>query len=168
MTQPTGSAAVAGRLLGSWTKLKGVPGGRWMFSRMLGRMIPYTGSLGARVLHLERGYARVGLRDRRAVRNHLGSIHAAALTNLGELASGLALMTAAPDTVRGIPIRLTTDFLKKARGTLIAESRASFPVVTEPIEHEAVAEIRDESGDVVARVTALWKVSPIDAYPHQM
>jgi acyl-coenzyme A thioesterase PaaI-like protein len=163
MMQPTGSAAVAKRLLVAWNRLSGIPGGRWIFSVVLGRMIPYTGALGATVLLLEPGHARVGLRDRRGVRNHLGSIHAAALTNLGELASGLALMSAAPDTVRGIPIRLTTEFLKKARGTLVAESRASFPIVTEPAEHEAVAEVHDESGDLVARVTALWKVSPIEA-----
>jgi acyl-coenzyme A thioesterase PaaI-like protein len=162
MTQTSGSATVANRLLGLWTKLAPMPGGRWIFSRMLGRMIPYTGALGASVVTLERGHAIVELLDRRGIRNHLGSIHAAALTNLGELASGLALMTGAPEHVRGIPIRLTTDFLKKARGRLVAESRASFPDVSEPMEHEAVAEVRDDSGDVVARITALWRVSPVE------
>ena len=162
MSAPSGSAGVAQKLLGLWTRLAGKPGGAWLFSRMLGRMIPYTGALGAKVLLLERGHARVELRERRGIRNHLGSVHAAALTNLGELASGLAMMTGAPPDVRGIPIRLTTDFIKKARGVLTAESTASFPHVTEPSEHEAVAEIRDETGEVVARVTALWKVSPIE------
>ena len=72
------------------------------------------------------------------------------------------MMTAATPDVRGIPIRLTTDFIKKARGVLTAESTATFPVVTEPTEHEAVADIFDESGDLVARVTALWKISPLE------
>ena len=159
---PSGSAAVADRLLSLWDRLASKPGGRWMFSRLLGRMIPYTGSMRAQVVHLERGHARVELRERRSIRNHLGSVHAAALTNLGELASGLALMTAAPPDVRGIPIRLTTDFLTKARGVLTAESTASFPRVTEPMEHEGVAEIRDESGEIVARVTAVWRVAPLE------
>jgi acyl-coenzyme A thioesterase PaaI-like protein len=162
MTAPSGSASVARRLLGAWKMLAHRPGGRWLFSRMLGRMIPYTGALGAKVLVLEPGHARVELRERRGIRNHLNSIHAAALTNLGELASGLAMMTAATPDVRGIPIRLTTDFIKKARGVLVAESTATFPVVTEPTDHEAVAIITDESGDLVARVTALWKISPVE------
>ncbi|HEX6694031.1 MAG TPA: DUF4442 domain-containing protein [Longimicrobiales bacterium] len=153
---------MAERLLTLWRRLSPRPGGRWLFSRLVGRMIPYTGSMGASVTRLARGSATVMLRERRAIRNHVGSIHAAALTNLGELASGLALMTAAPPDVRGIPIRLTTEFLKKARGVLTAESTASFPRVTEPVEHEAVAEIRDESGDVVARVTAVWRVAPVE------
>lgn len=153
---------MAERLLSLWHRLSTRPGGKWLFSRMIGRMIPYTGSMGARVIELDRGRATVVLRERRAIRNHVGSVHAAALTNLGELASGLALMTAAPPYVRGIPIRLTTDFLKKARGVLTAESTASFPRVTEPMEQEAVAEIRDEAGDVVARVTAVWRVAPVE------
>jgi acyl-coenzyme A thioesterase PaaI-like protein len=161
MSAPTGSAAIGGKLLRMWTQLGHRPGGRWLFTRLLGRMVPYTGALGAKVVLLEAGHARVELQDRRAIRNHLGSIHAAALTNLGELASGLAMMTAAPPDVRGIPIRLTTEFLKKARGHLVAESTASFPAITGPGEHQAIAEIRDESGDVVSRVTALWKVSPL-------
>lgn len=161
MSGKSGGADMAARLLRMWSRLSGLPRGRWLFSRALGRMIPYTGGLGATVIELRPGYARVELRERRAVRNHLGSVHAAALTNLGELASGLAMMTAAPTGVRGIPIRLTTEFVKKARGVLTAESTATFPAVTAPTEHQAVAEIRDESDVVVARVTAQWRIAPM-------
>ena len=161
MSTSNASGSMAAKLLGMWRRLAGVPGGMWIFSRLLGRMIPYTGGLGAKVVELEPGHARVQLRERRAVRNHLGSIHAAALTNLGELASGLAMMTAASPAVRGIPIRLTTEFIKKARGVLTAESHATFPVVTQDTDHEAVAEIRDEAGVIVARVTATWRISPV-------
>ena len=161
MSAQTDGAQRAAGLMRLWNRLSRRPGGRWLFNRMLGRMIPYTGALGAKVTDLSPGYARVELRERRAVRNHLNSVHAAALTNLGELASGLAMMTAARPGVRGIPIRLTTDFVKKARGTLVAESRATFPVVTEPVEHEAVAMILDAEGDVVATVTAVWRVAPV-------
>lgn len=152
---------MAATLLKMWKRSASLPAGRWLFNRALGRMIPYTGALGATVLFLEPGHARVELRERRGVRNHLGSVHAAALTNLGELASGLAMMTAAPPGIRGIPIRLTTEFIKKARGVLTAESSATCPVVTAPTEHETVAQIMDEGGTIVARVTALWKIAPV-------
>jgi acyl-coenzyme A thioesterase PaaI-like protein len=124
-------------------------------------MARYTGSMRATVLDLEPGHARVALPDRRAVRNHLASIHAVALTNLGELTTGLALTTTLPPTVRGIPVRLTIAYHKKARGTIMAECRcAPLPTLTEAADHAVTAQLRDEQGDVVAEVEAVWRLGP--------
>lgn len=148
-------------MLASWTRLAGWPGGKWLFSRLLGRMVPYTGSIGARVETLEPGHAVVMLRDRRVVRNHLDSIHAIALANLGEVSSGLATMTALPPGVRSILTGLSVTYLKKARGTLTAESRVSVPdTITTPVDFEVEAVIRDAVGDPVTRVEARWRLSP--------
>jgi acyl-coenzyme A thioesterase PaaI-like protein len=114
-------------------------------------------------VHLEPGSARVVLRDRRKVRNHLGSIHAVALTNLGELTSGLAAMTGIPPGIRGIVVRLETEFVKKARGHLVSEAQwtASLPAPDTSGEAWVTATVRDETGDEVARVRVLWRLSPI-------
>jgi len=153
--------SLADRVTALWHSLRAKPGGTWLFSRMLGRAIPYSGTMGAHVRELKPGFARLTLRDRRRVRNHLRSIHAIALANLGELTSGLALIPSLPRGTRSILTAISVEYLKKARGTLEARCQCAVPeAIRETTEIVLLTEIRDAAGDEVARVRATWRLSP--------
>jgi acyl-coenzyme A thioesterase PaaI-like protein len=141
-----------------WRRLSPLPGGKWLFGRALGRMVPYTGTVRPHFLELAPGYAKVEMADRRIVRNHLNSIHAVALVNLAEVAGGLAMLLALPDDVRAIVTGLSIEYVKKARGVLTAECRFAVPDVTSETDLEPMTVIRDRAEDVVARMTVRWKV----------
>lgn len=134
--------------------------GKIIFSRMLGAVIPYTGSIKARVEHLEPGHAIVVLPDRRRVRNHLDSIHAIALANMAELSTGLAMISGLPPGVNAILVGLTVSYEKKARGELRAECKCSVPTGDTRQEVAIDTEVKDKTGDVVTRAIATWLVGP--------
>jgi len=130
-----------------------------LFSRLLSWWVPYTGTIRPRVRELTPGFARITMADRRGVRNHLNSIHAIALVNLGEVTSGLAMVTALPPGTRSIVTGLTTEFLKKARGQLTAECSCQVPAsIADGMEQVVIAHVTDGSGDTVARVRVTWRL----------
>ncbi len=147
-----------GRLLRLWRRLSPLPGGRWLFARIFGFMVPYSGSVRPRFLVLEPGNVQIEIPDRRSNRQHLGSVHAIALLNVAEQASGLALLTGLPQGVRGIVTGISMQYLKKARGTIRAVSSVTAPAVTADTEFDVIAECLDPSGAVVARATVRWRL----------
>jgi acyl-coenzyme A thioesterase PaaI-like protein len=136
-----------------WTTLSRWPGGKWIFSRILGIAVPYTGSLVIDVEELRHGYARATLQDRWRARNHLNSIHAMAIANLAEAVTGLALNFTLEETRRAILTGFEIRYLLKGRGRLTAECTLD----RENLGHiEGL--VKNAQGEIVAQVKATWKV----------
>lgn len=146
-------------VVGLWKKFSQFPGGKWVFSKLVGQMIPYTGSIYPEIEKLEPGESSVVMSDRKRIRNHLNSVHALALANLGEFTSGLAMTAALPQGSRGIVKSLGIEYLKKARGTIRAKSLVQLPAIGEKTEVAVIADLFDESGEKVAVFKANWQVS---------
>jgi acyl-coenzyme A thioesterase PaaI-like protein len=123
--------------------------------------VPYSGSVGPRIRVLEPGHAEIEIPDHRSNRQHLGSIHAIALMNVAEQASGLAMLVGLPDNVRAIVTHISMQYLKKARGTIRAVSTVVVPTVTTDTELDVTADCLDREGSVVARATVRWRVGPV-------
>jgi acyl-coenzyme A thioesterase PaaI-like protein len=144
----------------AWDLLSRVPGGKSVFSRLVGQMAPYTGTIHAAVTVLRAGYAEVVMQDRRTVRNHLDCVHAVALANLAELAGNVALAYSLPDDGRFIVSGMEIEYVKKARGAITATGEPPVPRTSTRAAYDVPVTLRDEGGEVVARAVLHSLVGP--------
>ncbi|KAI9224772.1 hypothetical protein BC828DRAFT_372608 [Blastocladiella britannica] len=139
--------------------------GAQLFGLYIRVAAPYSGSISPRITTFTPGHCRIELEDRPHLRNPFQSLHALALLNAGELATGMAFLsiTQALDR-RAIITNLSADYKKKARGLVVAECQLDADTLTW-IQNGGVgprkvtANITDLDGDVVAVCTADWHVA---------
>ena len=143
-----------------WDRVVGLPGGKVLFSRLVGQAAPYTGSMGATVIELGEGHARVAMPDRRKVRNHLNCVHAIALTNLAELTGNVAMAYSLPDDARFIVAGLSIEYIKKARGTITGVWRCTVPTSSEKTTYEVEVSLQNSHGQEVALAKLQTLVGP--------
>jgi uncharacterized protein (TIGR00369 family) len=149
------------RIRVAWDTLHTIPGGRGVFSWIVGRAAPYSGSIGAEVNDLRVGYAQVRMRDRRRLRNHLRSLHAIALANLAEFTGNLALAYSIPGDARFIPTNLNMEYIHKARGDITAVCDCEMPADNRKQEIEITIDLRDADGTLVSRGRLVSLVGPL-------
>ena len=135
------------------------PCGPWLFSRAVCWKAPYFGTIRPRITRLEPNLCEARIPDRRAVHNHIGTVHAIALCNLAELCAGVMTDASLPKGMRWIPKGMSVRYLAKARGALTGVARPEFEprVASEGYELPVLVEVRDGVGEIVfdARV-AMW------------
>ena len=143
-------------------KLTRWPLGHWVFSKAVCFKAPYFGSISPTITRLENGRCEARIKDRRAVHNHIGTVHAIALCNLAELCAGLMTDASLPDGMRWIPKGMTVSYLKRAKGTLHAAATPAIPVVraTESYDLPVNVDVLDDAGEKVFQAEIRMWLSP--------
>jgi acyl-coenzyme A thioesterase PaaI-like protein len=145
-------------LMKLWTQLSPKPLGKWLFSKAVCFKAPYFASIQPRFITLKPGYCEVAIRKRRAVQNHIGTVHAIAMCNMAELAAGTMTDVSVPARSRWIPKGMTVEYLKKAQTDLTAIAQLpqldAFAVTGDLL---VPVEVKDTAGEIVFRATVtMW------------
>ncbi len=127
-----------------YRRLSALPLGRSAFSVLFARKAPYFRTVRPRVRAVSPHRAEVVVRKRRAVENHLGTVHAIAVCNGLEAAMGLLAEASTPRGHRWIPKGMEVSYLAKSTTDLLCVA------VTDPADWAAAT-----PGDVPVRVSAL-------------
>ena len=153
---------MANQTLKLWNRLAGLPGGKALFSRLVCFKAPYFGSIRPRFARLEPGIAEVRMKKRRAVQNHIGTVHAIAMCNMAELAGGTMTDVTVTPAQRWIPKGMTVRYLKKAESGLRATATpaADLPGPGEAGDFPVRIEVRDLDDEVVFDAEIMMWVSP--------
>ncbi len=135
------------------------PAGRWLFARLICLRAPYFASIRPRFVELRPGLCQVTIRKRRAVQNHIGTVHAIAMANLCELAAGMLMEVTIPVAMRWIPRGMTIEYLRKAQGGVSAVARLDKTEWHAPQDIGVPLTVTDAAGTEVVRAVITMYVS---------
>ncbi|ASP39181.1 DUF4442 domain-containing protein [Bacterioplanes sanyensis] len=134
-------------------------------SFIMGKVIPFAGTAGTRVEKLEPQECIIVLRNRRKVRNHIGSVHAAAMALLAESATGFMTALSVPDDRIIVIRKMELEYLKRASGDMKAVASFSDEQVeyvrnTDKGDIEVPVTITDATGTETVKATMVWAWTP--------
>ena len=116
-----------------------------MRSYILGKFVPFVGTAGLVFEKITTDRVVVRVKDRRRVRNHIRTIHAAAVALVAETATGFVVAMHLPDDKVPLIKTLHVNFVRRSQGAITAEAW---------LEPEQIERIRnDEKGEVTVPVT---------------
>jgi len=95
--------------------------GKEVFDYIISWTSPYSGSIYPMVNTFTSEECKCSIIESRCLKNPYNCIHALALTNLGELTSGLLMLEKLKsDKQKGILTKITSEYYRKARGGITA------------------------------------------------
>ena len=143
-----------------WTRLKDKPMGKWLFARAVCWKAPYFSTISPRFEELKPGYVRVSLKMRRAVENHIGTVHAIAACNLAELGAGTMMEASLPASMRWLPKGMSVQYLKTCKTDMVAECTVGDFTEGPARDVNVSVDMRDTGGNLVVHADINMYVSP--------
>ncbi|MEX1220490.1 MAG: hotdog fold domain-containing protein [Idiomarina sp.] len=101
-------------LLKMYKKTLQLPFGRQIFSLFFAQKAPYFKTIKPLITELRPNYCQLEFKKRKAVQNHIGTVHAIALCNGLEMAMGALAEASIPKHLRWIPKAMTVNYTAKA------------------------------------------------------
>ncbi len=132
--------------------------GERLFSLAFAQKAPYFASIRPRFTVVEPNHVELVIPKRRAVQNHIGTVHAIALCNGLEAAMGALAESTIPKNKRWIPKGMDITYTAKATTdiTCIAETDPEQWTSDNPDLHVRVKGVRQDGTVVIEGVIKLW------------
>ena len=144
------------KTLALYERVLKLPFGRRIFSWYGARMAPYFSSISPVVEVLEPNHCRILIRKRRAVQNHIKTVHVIAIANGLEMAMGFMAEASIPAHLRWIPKGMTLNYPAKA-GSDIRCTATVADDSWQPGDLDVTVVAKDDQGVVVVDgVIRLW------------
>lgn len=105
-------------VLKSWARANKIPGGTWLMSKIVARQAPYFSTVNPQILELRENYCKIKIKKRRAVENHIGTVHVIAICNQLEMAMGVLAEASIPKHLRWIPKGMEVNYTAKANSDI--------------------------------------------------
>lgn len=117
-------AAASVDLLSWYQRAAGVPWGRQLLDRVMWQVVPLNRTIQPQLVQLSQDAAEVRVRFRRALSNHLGSVHASVLFTAGEYVQAMVILANAGSLGAQLIVKaVTIEYLAKGRGDLRASAQ---------------------------------------------
>lgn len=141
-----------------YQRISKLPFGNRIFSRLVTFIAPYFASIHPLIKDVRPGHCAILIKERRSIRNHIGTIHAIAMCNIAELAMGIVADVSIKPNLRWIPRSMKVEYLSKAKGTLTGICDID-PEIIVPGDVDVPVEVMNESGKIVFRAVITLYIS---------
>lgn len=142
-----------------YNKLVKLPFGKYLFSKIICWTAPYFSTIKPIFIDLKPGYCEIMIRKRRAVENHIRTVHAIAIANMCELAAGLMTDVSIPQNMRWIPISMQINYLHKAKTDVRAIAKIALPDLQNSQDVLVPVSVLDTNNEEVTSAVITMRVS---------
>jgi acyl-coenzyme A thioesterase PaaI-like protein len=144
-------------LLKLYDKTTRLPGGKRLFSMMFARKAPYFATIQPVIETLDPNFCELHFRKRRAVQNHIGTVHVIAICNALEAAMGAMAEASVPKHLRWIPRGMDVTYPAKADTDIRATAEVDPQAWEQGPEVPVTVKARRDDGTIVVEGTIhLW------------